>query len=192
MKKTATALLILAPLLAPGTAFAGGMPQLDFANPLLLAQLVWGAFIFAVFYAAVSVWGLPKVGAILEMRASTISSDLEQAQLAKEKSDRAIAELNEARRLAYAESQAAVATAAAKAKDEAAAQAAVLNAKLDAQLAAAEATITAARRGAMAAIGSVATQTAQTIVGRLTGRVPEDVEIAASVRGVLADRGLAA
>ena len=28
---------------------AQGMPQLDFANPLTLSQVVWGAIIFIVF-----------------------------------------------------------------------------------------------------------------------------------------------
>lgn len=191
MKKIAFALL-LAALAAPGTAFAGGMPQLDFGNPLLLAQLVWGAIIFAVFYVAVAFWGLPKVGAILELRSSTIAGDLEQARLAKEKSDKAVAELNEARRVAFAESQAAIATATAKAKEAAAAQSASLNAKLDAQLAAAEATIAAARGSALAAIGSVAAETAETIVARLTGSAPERAALAVQVRAVLAARGISA
>jgi len=187
MKKTVFA----ATLLAPNVALAGGMPQLDFANPLLLAQVVWGGIIFLVFYIAVSQWGLPKVGAILEHRAASIAGDLEQARLAKQKSDKAVAELTEARRLAYLESQAAVTAAAARAKEEAAAQAAALNAKLDAQLKAAEAQIAAARGGALAAIREVATETSNVLVARLTGYRPDDAAIGRAVDRALADRGLA-
>jgi len=184
-------IIFAATLVAPTAAFAGGMPQLDFANPLLLAQVVWGAIIFFVFYVAVANWGLPKVGAILEMRASTIEGDLEQARLAKEKSDRAVAELTEARRLAYAESQAAVAAAAAKAKAEAAAQAAVLAARLEAQLAEAEAQIAAAREGAMGAIRAVALDTSAALVARLTGQTPDAAALGGEVNRALAARGLA-
>jgi hypothetical protein len=42
-----------ATLLAASPAFAGTMPQLDFANPLLKAQVIWGAVIFAGLYLAI-------------------------------------------------------------------------------------------------------------------------------------------
>ena len=109
---------------AGGNAHASGMPQLDFGNPLLVSQVVWGAFIFAAFYWGVSRIGLPRVDAILAMRADVIGGDLEQARLSKQRADQAVAELNEARRTAYAKSQAEVNAALQKAKDDAAAQAA--------------------------------------------------------------------
>ena len=186
MKKLAFALILF-----PGAAFAGGMPQLDFGNKLLLAQVVWGAIIFTGFYLLVSRWGLPQVGAVLEMRADAIAADLEQARIAKEKSDRAVAELNEARRLAFAESQAAVAAASTKAKDAAAALTAEVNAKLDRQLAEAEAQINAARADAMGALRGIAGETAQAIIGRLTGYSVNANAVDAAVGAALAERGLA-
>ena len=168
------------------------MPQLQFSNPLLIAQVVWGALIFVGFYLAVSRWGLPRVGAILENRERTIGQDLEQARLAKQNADHAVAELTAARSRAYAESQAAVAGAAQKAKEEAAARAAEVNARLDRQLAEAESQIAAARAGAMGALREVAADTAEAMVTRLTGRSANTTDVANAVGDALGRRGLAA
>ncbi len=174
-----------------GDAFADSMPQMQFHNPLLLAQVVWGALIFLVFYLAVSRWGLPRVGAILENRENTIGQDLEQARLAKQTADRAVAELTEARRRAYVESQAAVAAATQKAKEAAATRAAEVNARLDKQLADAEAQIAAARNGAMAALRDVATDTAEAMIARLVGHGANTMDVANAVGDALGRRGLA-
>jgi F-type H+-transporting ATPase subunit b len=185
------ALFLVLLLTAVGSAHADTMPQLDFANPLVKAQVVWGAVIFAVFYVLVSRWGLPRVGAILAMREQSIAGDLEQARLAKETADRAVAELNEARRVAFAESQAALAAAAQKAKDEAAASAAEVNARLDRQLAESEAQIDAARTAALGALGDVAADTATAVITRLTGRTADAARVRSAVAESLQARGLA-
>jgi F-type H+-transporting ATPase subunit b len=173
-------------------AYADGtMPQLDFANPLLKAQVVWGAIIFAALYYALSRVGLPQVAAVLEARAATIGGDLEQARLSKEKADRAVAELNEARRVAYAEAQSGLAAATQKAKIAAAAKAAEVNARLDAQLAESETRIAAARDGARAALREAAVQTAESLVGRLTGQAVAADRVRQAVGVALAARGMA-
>jgi F-type H+-transporting ATPase subunit b len=179
-------------MLVADAAHAEGMPQLDFANPLLISQVVWGAVIFIIFYLAVSRIGLPRVAAILDMRERTIGGDLDQARLAKANADAAIADLTEARRRAYAESQAALNAATQKAKQDAADQAAALNAKLDQQLKDSEAQIGAARAQAMGAIRGVATETAAAIVTRLTGRAPNQSSVDHAIGTLLAERGLAA
>jgi F-type H+-transporting ATPase subunit b len=174
------------------TAQAAGMPQLDFGNPLLLSQVIWGAIIFALFYVGVSRFGLPRVEAVLEMRAGIISSDLEQARTAKLRADQAVAELNEARRVAYAESQAAVNAATQKAKAAAAEQAEQANARLDRQLADSEAQIGLARDRAMASLRDVATDTAQAVITRLTNRAPDLDHVRDAVGRGLRARGLEA
>jgi F-type H+-transporting ATPase subunit b len=178
-------------LLAAGAARADTMPQLDFGNPLLHAQVIWGAIIFAGFYAAVSLVGLPGVGAILAQREQTIGDDLEQARLAKAKADRAVADLNEARRRAYAESQAAVNAAVQKAKEDAAQRTAALNEKLDRQLKDSEARIDAARSQALGSIRAIATETTSAVIGRVTGRAADPGRVQAAVSTLLAERGLA-
>jgi F-type H+-transporting ATPase subunit b len=173
-----------------GSAHADTMPQLQFGNPLLLSQVVWGAIIFVLFYIGVSRFGLPRVDAILDMRAGVIGGDLEQARQAKRQADQAVAELNEARRVAYAESQAAVNAAMQKAKDAAAAQAEAANARLDRQLADSEAEIAAARTRAMASLREVATDTAAAVIARLTNRQPDPAHIRQAIEHGIRARGL--
>jgi F-type H+-transporting ATPase subunit b len=170
----------------------GKMPQFDFANPLLTAQVVWGAIIFAILYVAFGRIGLPKVEQVLQAREQAISGDLEQARLAKEKADRAVAELTEARRIAYAEAQSAQVLAAQKAKDAAAARSAEVNIRLDRQLAESERQIAAARAGAMAALREAASDTADLLVFRLAGRPADSQTMRAAISEALTARGLAA
>ncbi len=184
-----TIALVLACLLA-APAYAGGMPQLEFANPLLLSQVVWGAIIFAVFYLVVSRYGLPQVDAILAHRAEVIGGDLGAARAAKARADQAVAELDEARRTAYAQSQAEVNAAATRAKDAAAREAEAARMRLDAQLRQSEAQIEAARGQAMASLRQVAAETADALVIRLTHRSPDGARLDAAVGGALRARGL--
>jgi F-type H+-transporting ATPase subunit b len=189
MKRLAIMTVALAS--ASGSAHASGMPQLAFGNPLLLSQVIWGGFIFAAFYYAVSRHGLPRIDAILDMRAGVIGGDLEQARLAKQRADQAVAELNEARRRAYAESQAALTAATQKAQADAAAQAKAATARLDRQLAASEAQITAARDRAMSSLHDVASDTAAAVIMRVTRLRPDPATISGAVEQRLRARGLA-
>jgi F-type H+-transporting ATPase subunit b len=192
MTRRVSGLAVMAVLLAAsGSALADTMPQLQFGNKLLTAQVIWGALIFAAFYWGVSRVGLPKVAGILEMRAQTIARDLNQARDARADAERAVAELTEARNKAYAQSQAAIADALAKAKSDAATRAAAQEEKLDAELAASEARIGAARSAAMGALRDVASDTALAVVTRLTGRVADSSAVQGAVGEVLAERGLA-
>jgi len=172
-------------------AYADTMPQFDFANPLLRAQVVWGAIIFVALYIAASRVGLPAVASVLEARAATIGGDLEQARLARDRADRAVAELNEARRVAYGEAQAALAAAAQRAKEAADAKSIEVNTRLDRQLAESRAQIEAAHKAAMASLSDVATDAADTLIGRLAGLKADRARVRAAVAASLGARGLA-
>lgn len=187
----ASAALLLLLLTAASTgAMAGeGMPQLDFANPLTVAQIAWGAIIFFALYLLLSRWALPQVSAVLDMREGKINADLDTARAAKVRADAAIAELTAATQRARAEAQAAINTALDQAKQAAAAQSAELNAKLAAQIAGAEARIGQARASALGALRQVATETAHTVIGRLTGVAPDATRIDSTVGALLAARG---
>ena len=176
-------------LLFPTVAIAKeGMPQLDFANPLTKAQVVWGAIIFVVLYLLVARWGLPRVTSVLEERAARIAADLDAARVAKANADTAVAELTEATQRARAEAQTAINRAADKAKQIAAAQAVELNARLDAQLAEAEGRIAAARGSAVSALRQVARETADTMITRLTGTQVDTHTLDRAVAAALAAR----
>lgn len=179
--------LLAAPALGwAAEASSGGMPQLDFANPWTIAQVVWMLVIFGLLYYVMAQYALPQVASVLEARRQRIEGDLEAAQDAKTRADAAMAEHREATARARAEAQAAIAAAAQQAMAEAGAKAEALNARLAAQIEAAETRIAAARDGAMAALRQVATETTDALVGKLIGAVDR----AAVERAV--DRELAA
>ncbi len=167
------------------------MPQLDFKNPLTVAQVVWLAIIFFTLYLLLSRWALPQVATVLESRAATIGRDLEAARLAKAEADGAVAELTKATREAQAGAQASIASAVGAAKEAAATRAAALSATLDIQLDQAEQRIAAAREGALGALREVATETAHVVVSRLTGQPANDDAINHEVGVALAARAQA-
>jgi F-type H+-transporting ATPase subunit b len=172
-----------------GARAAEGMPQLDFANPLTISQVVWGAVIFFALYVLASRWGLPRVSGVLEERDARISGDLEVARGAKSRADAAVAELTQSTRQARAEAQAAINAAVEGARKDAADRSRVLNERLERQLQSAEQRIAEARQAAMGALRQVATETAGTVVGRLTGHVPDPQAVEGAVGAVLASRG---
>jgi F-type H+-transporting ATPase subunit b len=175
-------------LLAPAAARAEGMPQLDFANPLTTSQVVWGAIIFVVLYILLSRIGLPRVAQVIEERAEHIAADLETARASKTRADGAATEMVEATTRARAEAQAAINAALDVAKQEAAARIAALNAQLAKQLHDAEMQIGAARAAAMSALREVATDTAATVIARLTGAAPDPQRLDGAVGTALASR----
>jgi F-type H+-transporting ATPase subunit b len=157
------------------------MPQLDFNNALTISQVVWMALIFGALYVLLSQWALPQVAVVLDERSARINADLDTARLAKAEADAAVAELHLATRRASAEAQTAIAASVAAAKAEAAEQARVANERLDAQLAEAEQRIAAARKAAVGALRDVATETASTVITRLTGRPSDPAAVSSAV-----------
>jgi F-type H+-transporting ATPase subunit b len=182
--------LVTGLLLLPATAMAEGMPQLDLANPLTTSQVVWGAIIFIVLYILVSRIALPKVAEVLEERATHIARDLESAQQAKDRADTGMREAETATAKARAEAQAAINAALDDAKQGAASQAAALNERLEKQLRDAEAQINAARAAAMRALRQVATDTAETVVARLTNVPADRQRLDGAIRAAMAARGV--
>lgn len=182
--------ILTAILLLPSAAFAAeGMPQLDFKNPLLISQVVWGAIIFIVLYVLLSRWALPQVGAVLATREARINADLDTARASKLGADAAVAELTTATAKARAEANTAINDALEQAKREAAIQTAELNARLETQTTAAEARIGEARASGVAALRQVATETANTVITRLTGQPADPARVASTVGSLLAARG---
>ena len=164
------------------------MPQLDFANPLTIAQVIWMLLIFGGLYLLLAQWALPQVAGVVEGRAARIEGDLETARAAKAEADAAVAEITAASRQAQTEAQAEIARAVAQAKAEAAEQARQANERLDAQLAEAERRIGEARTAAMGALRQVASETAATVVTRLTGQPADPRAVIEAVGDVMTAR----
>ena len=163
------------------------MPQLDFSNPLIIAQIIWLLIIFGALYYMLAAYALPRVESVLEDRAARIAADLEAAQLLKAEADAAIVAHREATTKARAEAQSAIAAAMQQAQAEAAARSEALNARLNRQIAEAEARIAASRDVAMGALRQVASETATSLVAKLSGRA-DAAAVDAAVGRALATR----
>jgi F-type H+-transporting ATPase subunit b len=174
----------------PSVAMAEGMPQLDFKTPLTISQVVWGAIIFVVLYLLLSRTGLPMVESVLQERAAKISKDLDEARAAKAGADAGMMQADQATAKARAESQSAINAALDEAKKAAAAQSETLNTRLERQLQDSEAQIAQARAAAMSALRQVATETAATVVTRLTGTAPDAGRLDSAIGSALAARGI--
>jgi F-type H+-transporting ATPase subunit b len=166
------------------------MPQLDFGNPLMIAQIVWLLIIFGVLYFVLSTYALPRVEEVLEDRRRRIEGDLEAAQAAKAEADAAMAAHREATAKARAEAQAAIAAAMQAAQLESTQRSEALAARLAQQIAAAETRIVAARDSAMGALRQVSTETTVALLQRLTGEA-DQAAVNAAVDRALVARGQA-
>jgi F-type H+-transporting ATPase subunit b len=167
----------------------GGMPQLDFANPLTISQVVWGAIIFYVLYLTLRDWGLPQIARVLEHRAATIAADLDAAQQFRAEATATATELRQVERKARSEAQAEIVHADEQVRRQAAQQSSAMNERLERQIAAAESRIAAARKAALGALREVATDTAGALVVRLTGRRPPPQAVERAVDRALAATG---
>lgn len=164
------------------------MPQLDFANPMTVAQVVWMLLIFGGLYLLLARWALPQVAEVVDARAARIAADLDSARAAKAQSDAAIAEITEASRRANAEAQAAIGAAIAAAKTEALEQSRAADERLATRLSEAEQRIGAARSAAMGALRQVAHDTATAVVTRLTGKAPDSGTVDTAVGAAMTAR----
>lgn len=154
---------------------SGGLPQFQFEH--WPGQIVWLLLIFVVLFVALQKLLLPKVGGAIEGRAKVIADDIADARALRDEAqvqaDAAAAQTAAAR----AASVKTAADAKAKAAAESAAIEAAEDAKLTAKLDAAEAQIRTARDKAMTSVTAIASEAAQAITARLTGKAATDAEI---------------
>ncbi|MFH5923140.1 hypothetical protein [Roseomonas xinghualingensis] len=174
---------------ARSDADAGGMPQLDFSNPLMISQVVWLFVIFGALVFLCYHYLLPPVAAVLEDRRARIAADLDAARDARAEAEAAEAGRRDSTARARAEAQASIAAATQAAQAESAARAEALAARLNKQIAEAESRIGAARDTAMGALREVATDATEAMVQRLAG-VSDKAAVAAAVQRELAARNL--
>ena len=172
-------------VLSAPRAMAAGMPQLDFANPLTKWQVIWGAVIFILLYLMLSRSALPRVASVLEHRRGRIDGDLEAAREAKSEADRAVEMLRQERRDAAAKAQANLDRVIAEARAQALVRTREMNARLETELAAAEAQIGAERQRAMGSVRTIAADTAQLLVERVTGQPADRRLVESHVEGSL-------
>jgi F-type H+-transporting ATPase subunit b len=155
---------------------SSGLPQFDFA--WWPGQILWFLIIFGVVLIFIRMFAAPKVGNTIENREGHIAGQIAEARRLKDEADKkaeaAAADMAQAR----AGAQKLAAEARAKANAEAAARLAEEEAKLAAEGAKAEARIAKARDAAMTNVAGIASETAQAIVERLTGKTATAAELA--------------
>ena len=169
-----------------GDGHGGGGAFPPFDSSTYASQLLWLAITFGLFYLVMSRVIIPRIGGILEHRRDRIAQDLDEANRLKEEADNAIAayeqELASARRKASEIAEGARE----KAKAEAQAERAGIESGLATRMAEAEASIKAIKAKALADVGTIAEETATSLVSHLTGGKVTKAEIAAAVSDVSA------
>jgi len=154
---------------AGAAGHSAGMPQLDIST--WANQIFWVLVALVVIYFVLRLVALPRIGAVLAERSSTITNDLAAAEELKQKAVAAEKAYNEA--LAKARTDAARIVAEAKAAiqadlDKATAAA---DAEISAKTAQSEARIGEIRAGALDSVTEVAKETAKELVAALGGKV---------------------
>ena len=161
------------------------MPQL---NPLDWApQLIWLAITFSILYLLMKRVALPKIGSVIEARASRISGDLEAADKLRRQTEEAIAAYEQALAEAKARAHGIAEDARNKLKEEVAAERAALDRELARKSEEAEARIQQAKISALKDVNAVAVETAAEIVQRLIGVAPAKPEVSAAVTAARKD-----
>jgi F-type H+-transporting ATPase subunit b len=166
---------------AAGGHESAGLPQFDFA--WWPGQIAWFLIIFFLMLAFIRLFAAPKVGGTIEARDAKIAGDIADARRMKDEADAQVQAAAAETAQARARSQKVAAEARAKAQAEIAARLAEEEAKLAASGAEAEARIVKARDAAMANVQLVASETAEAIVAKLTGKPATTAELAAAARG---------
>ncbi|MBP0494292.1 F0F1 ATP synthase subunit B' [Roseomonas sp. SG15] len=167
------------------------MPQLDFANPLTIAQVIWLFVIFGLLVFLAAHYLLPPVAEVLETRRNRIAADLDAARDARAGAEAAEAGQRDSTARARAEAQASIAAAAAAAQADAAKRGEALAERLNAQITEAETRIGAARDAAMGALREAAADAAGALVQRLAG-IDDKAAVDAAVARELAARNMGA
>ncbi|PCI04180.1 MAG: ATP F0F1 synthase subunit B' [Hyphomicrobiales bacterium] len=162
-----------------GHESGGNFPPFD--PTYFASQLLWLAITFGLFYFLMARIVLPRISSILETRKDRISQDLDEAQRLKDESDHAHAayeqELAQAKQNAHAIAQ----EAKDKAKADADAQRSKIEETLAKKLSQAEAKIAKIKNAALAEVGTIAADTAETIVKELIGGKLTKAEIAKAI-----------
>ncbi len=134
-------------------------------------QLLWLAITFAALYFLMSRVALPRIGSILETRRTRIEGDLKEAERLRQETEKAAAAyeaaLAEARKNAHGiaeETRAGI-------KADIDGRRADVEATLAKRVSEAEARIQADKDAALANVGSIAAETAQALVAKISGNV---------------------
>jgi F-type H+-transporting ATPase subunit b len=156
---------------------SSGLPQFDTAQ--WPGQIIWFLIIFAVLLFLMRTVFVPRIGGAIEGREDKIGEDIGEARRLKSEADAQAEEAAAQVAQARVAAQKVALEARAKAQAEIAARLAEEEAKLAEITLAAEGRIGVAREAAMGNVRSIAAETAQAIVEKLTGSPASKAELQA-------------
>ena len=133
------------------------------------SQLLWLAITFGIFYFLMQKVIVPRIGGILENRHDRIAQDLDEAGRLTAEADAAVETYEKELAVAKAKAHEIAGSARDAAKAKADADRAAIEADLAQKLVAAEARIGDIKAKAFADVGTIAEETASTIVDQLIG-----------------------
>jgi F-type H+-transporting ATPase subunit b len=159
------------------------MPQLNIGD--FAPQLVWLAISFVLLYFLMSRLALPEIGKVLDDRKSRIATDLAEAAKLRDATEAAIAGYEQALAAARARAQGIARAAREEMNAEIEKQRAEIDAQINSRMGDAEQRITALKEAAVGHISQIATETAEALVARFTGKPASRAELMSTVNEVL-------
>lgn len=136
-------------------------------------QLVWLAISFAVLYVVLSRVALPQIGGIIEARKARIDGDLKEAERLRAETDKAVAAYEAALAEARRNAQKIAEETRESIKQDIAGKRASVESDLSARVTEAEASILSTKTQALTNVDSIAAETAQALVARLSDGVSD-------------------
>ncbi|MEZ5923758.1 MAG: F0F1 ATP synthase subunit B [Hyphomicrobiaceae bacterium] len=149
------------------------------------SQLIWFAIAFGALYLIMSRVALPKIGAVIDERKARIRRDLDEAERMKGETEKALKAYEQAVAEARGNASQIAQATRDKLKTEVDGERQRVEKEIADRLAKAEAQIKSATASAMAKVGDIASDTAESIVGELVGLKVGRDEVAGAVKSVL-------
>jgi F-type H+-transporting ATPase subunit b len=159
------------------------MPQLNIGD--FAPQLVWLAISFVLLYFLMSRLALPEIGKVLDDRKGRIATDLAEAAKLRDATEAALASYEQALAAARGRAQGIARAAREEMNGEIEKQRAQIDAQINSRMGDAEQRITTLKEAAVGHISEIATETAEALVARFTGKPSSRAELMSTVNEVL-------
>ena len=156
------------------------MPQFDFANSMVWAQLAWLGLAFLILYFGIVRMTLPKLAKTLDAREGQVANDIATAERAKAEADMMAARYAAGIETAHLSARAAIAEAKSKAAANVERAISAGDILIAERAETADGILSAARAKALTEVKEVAKDAAAAIVERLTGHRPDAAVVAAA------------
>lgn len=161
------------------------MPQITQLPLIFSSQLFWLLVTFGLLFFVIARGMVPKIQGVVEQRDRKITSDLEEAQRAREEAEKTEAAYRERMDASRAEAMKLAQAAKQSASREAEERVKAVDQQVGGKIAEAETRIRASLETAMRDLDAVAADATRELVAKLTGREVSEPEARQAVKAVL-------